>query len=421
MNKKTIPVSLFALTLGFLFMQPIAGKAQNNTNSPYSMYGLGELKSQLNPVNSSMGGAGLGMSSSTFVNTLNPASYAGIDSLSFIFDTGIDGKYSTFRSQGEKAKLKDANFSYLAIGWRVSNKIAAGFGLNPFSSTGYEINTTAEVEGVPQSAYAMNIIGSGDISRAYAAISYSFLDNLSVGIKTSFLFGSVSQTQYHNLSTIGSNSIYYETTNYFHNFYFELGAQYAFKVKGYDVSVGAIYNPGQRLVTKEDYQIYNSAGTVLDENSKNNKDFSIPSEFGIGVAVNNNKNLLYALDAGMQKWSDYDYSLSGVKLKNNPYVRTGLQYTPSTNFLASFFKRVNYRVGFQYAKSYLSLRGVQLDEYNGSFGLGLPIRNGKSRIDVSVEVGSKGTTSSRLIKENFVRVRLGFSMQDLWFQMRKFN
>jgi len=421
MNKKTIPVSLFALTLGFLFMQPFAGKAQHNTSSPYSMYGLGELKSQVNPVNSSMGGAGLALTSNSFVNTLNPASYNGIDSLAFIFDTGVDGQYSTFRSQGEKAKVRNANFSYMAVGWRITNKIAAGFGLNPFSSAGYEINSTAEVEGLQQSEYPLNITGSGDISRAFAALSYTFVDNLSIGVKTSFLFGSLNQTQFHNLSTIGSNSIYYETTNYFHNFYFEFGAQYAFKVKNYNVSVGAIFNPGQRLVTKEDYQIYNSASTVLDENSQNNNDFSIPMEIGVGFAINNNKNLLYLLDAGMQKWSDYDYKLSSVKLKNNPYLKTGLQFTPSTNFMAGFFERVNYRVGFHYGKSYLSLRGVQLEEYRGSVGLGLPIRNGKSRVDVSVEVGSKGTTSKRLIKENFVHLRLGFSMQDLWFQVRKFN
>ena len=421
MNKNTIPVSLYALVLGFLFMQPIAGKAQNNTNSPYSMYGLGELKSQLNPVNSAMGGAGLAMSSTRFINTLNPASYQGIDSMTFIFDTGVDGNYSTFKSQGESASLQNANFSYLAIGWRINKKIAAGFGLNPFSSSGYEINTTAEIDGVRNSEYPLNIIGSGDISRAYAGLSYAIVNNLSIGVKTSFLFGSLQQTQYHNLSSIGSSSIYNETTNYFHNFYFEFGAQYAFNVKHYNVRVGAIFNPGQKLVTKEDYQIYNSSGTILDEDSEDNNDFSIPMEFGLGIAISNNKNLLYVADAGFQKWSNYSYDLTDVKLKNNPYLRTGIEYTPTTNFMASFVKRVNYRLGFRYAKSYLELRNNQLQEYNVSFGFGLPVRNQKSRVDVSFEVGSKGTTASRLIKENFVRLRVGFSLKDLWFQQRKFN
>lgn len=420
MNKQFIPVYFLAITISIVLTHPFSGMAQNNTRSPYSMYGLGELRSQLNPVNSAMGGAGLGMRSQTFLNTVNPASYQGIDSLSVIFDTGVDGKYSTFKSQSESASLKDANFSYLALGWRINSFIAAGIGLNPFSSAGYEINTTAEVEGV-QAEYPLNIIGSGDISRAYGVISVAPVPNLALGVKTSFLFGSLKQTQYHNLSAIGSTSIYNETTDYLHNFYFEFGAQYAFQIKNYSINIGAIYNPGQFLVTRRDNSTSSGSGVVFQENSENRNDFRIPEEFGIGIAVDNNKNLIYALDAGVQKWSDYQYNLSGVKLKNNPYVRAGLQFTPSTNFMASFFERVNYRVGFQAAKSYLDLRGTQLNEYNASFGLGLPIRNGRSRIDLSVEVGSKGTTSNRLIKENFVGMRLGFSMQDLWFQIRKFN
>ncbi|WP_163711899.1 hypothetical protein [Mangrovibacterium lignilyticum] len=420
MNKHFIPVHILATLLGLVLMYPSTGMAQNNTRSPYSMYGLGELRSQLNPVNTGMGGAGFGLSSKTFINTLNPASYQGIDSLSFVFDTGIEGKYTTFKSQGKSASLQDANFSYLALGWRINSFIAAGFGLNPFSSAGYEINTTAEVEGT-QSEYPLNIIGSGDISRAYGAISIAPIPNLSIGIKTSFLFGSLKQTQYHNLSVIGSTSVYNETTDYFHNFYFEFGAQYALKIQKYSVTIGAIYNPGQALVTKRDQTSYNSSGVVFDSSSDSQKDFKIPEEIGVGFVVDNNKNLLYALDAGMQKWSDYSYDLSGVKLKNNPYIRTGLQFTPSTNFLASFFSKVNYRLGFNYSKSYLDLRGIQLEEVAGSFGLGLPIRNGKSKIDVSFEAGTKGTTSKRLIQENFVRLRVGFSMHDLWFQQRKFN
>ncbi len=420
MNNKLIPARSLALLVGLLFAYPFTGMTQNNTRSPYSMYGLGELKSQLNPVNSAMGGAGFAMSSSKFVNTLNPASYQGIDSLNFIFDTGVDGKYSTFKSQGESASLNDANFSYLALGWRFSPKIAAGFGLNPFSSTGYEINTTATVEGTFND-YALTISGSGDISRAYGAFSYAPISNLSFGFKTSFLFGSLNQVQYHNLSTIGSSSIVNETVDYFHNFYFEFGVQYAFNVKNYNVSLGAIYNPGQTLVTRRENSTYSASGTIFEENSSSSRDFQIPEEIGFGVAIRHDRNWLYLADFGFQKWSDYEYDLSGVDLKSNPYFRTGLEYTPSTNFLANYFKRVNYRIGYQYSKSYLELRGIQMEDYSVSFGLGFPIRNDRSRIDLSFELGTNGTTSKRLIQENYLKVRLGFSMQDLWFIQRKYN
>lgn len=421
MNSYRNCIRLAVLVSGIFLVNPFGGQAQNNTRTPYSMYGLGELRSQQNAVNTAMGGAGMALSSSTFLNTANPASYRGIDSLNVLFDMGVEGKYSQFQSKGITNDLNTANLSYFGIGWRFSPKFAAGFGLNPFSSTGYEINSTASIDGIIGSEYPLNIIGSGDISRAYGSLSYSLSKRLAIGVKTSFLFGSLKQTQYHNLSVIGSSSIYNETTDYFHNFYFEFGAQYDFKLKNYNITLGAIYNPGQDLVTKRTNTTYNSNNTILEDETDNRNDFKIPEEFGLGIAVNNNKNWLYVLDAGIQKWSDFDYDIKSVELKNNPYVRTGLEYTPSTNFMASYFKRTNYRIGFQYAKSYLSLKGTQLDEYSFSVGLGLPIRNQKSRIDVSTEFGTKGTTESQLIQENFVRVRLGFSLKDMWFIQRKYN
>lgn len=420
MNKQTHII--YSLTLLFLTVMwyPKVTNAQNSTSSPYSMYGLGELRSQTNVLNAGMGNAGIALSSNRSLNATNPASYQGIDSLSFIFEMGVDGKYSTFKSQGESASLEDANFSYLALGWRINDRIAAGMGVNPFSSTGYEINTNAAIDGV-QTEYPLNIIGSGDISRAYATLSFAPLNNLSLGVKTSFLFGSLIQTQYHNLSYIGSNSISNETTDYFHNFYFEFGLQYHFTLNENNLSLGLVYTPKQSLVTERENKTFNSAGSVFDENTETRENFIIPQEFGIGLAFNNNKNLLCALDAGMQKWSDYDYDLEGVNLKNNPFVRSGVEYTPSQNFLAKFYKRINYRLGFQYAKSYLDLRNNQLEEVTFSLGMGLPVRNQKSRIDISFEGGRKGTTANRLIQENFFKIRVGLSLTDLWFQSRKFN
>ena len=419
MNKKLFILCISLLTVYFTF--PAKGFAQNNnTSSPYSMYGLGELRSQTNAFNSAMGNAGIGLKSQRFLNTTNPASYYGIDSLNFILEIGLNGKLSRFESQGKTGKLSDVNFSYLAMGFRINKWVAAGIGLNPYSSTGYEINTMAIVDGT-LAEYPLDITGSGDISRAYANLSFLPAKNLALGVKTSFLFGSLTQTQYHNLAYFGSNSITNETTDFFHNFYWEFGAQYTFDVKKYSLSIGAIYNPGQKLVTKRENLTYNSSGAVFQEESENNDDFVIPEEFGLGISIGNNKNLLYVLDGGIQKWSEHDYGIKRVKLKNNPYIRTGLEYTPSTNFLADFYKRVNYRAGFQYAKSYLDLRNNQLNETTVSIGFGLPIRNYLSRIDVSIEGGQIGTTANRLIQERFIRVRVGLSLKDLWFQHRRFN
>ena len=76
--------------------------AQSGTNSPYSAYGLGELTEQSSGFNRGMNGLGLGFREHNQVNYQNPASYSALDSLSFIFDTGLSLQLTNFSENGKK-------------------------------------------------------------------------------------------------------------------------------------------------------------------------------------------------------------------------------------------------------------------------------------------------------------------------------
>jgi len=92
-------VSLVATVLVLL---GLSGFSQNNnTTSPYSRYGLGDLHHYGYGRTAAMGGASIGSRHSVQINSANPASYNSNDSLSFIFDFGIDGKYSTLGTMNE--------------------------------------------------------------------------------------------------------------------------------------------------------------------------------------------------------------------------------------------------------------------------------------------------------------------------------
>lgn len=420
MSKRFLIVYTFILTACLSIASSEYIYAQNNTRNPYSMYGLGELKPQVNIVNSGMGNAGVALQSNRYINMLNPASYQGVDSLGVIFDSGVEGKFSSFNQGNKNSSVLNANFSYIALAFRISPKFAGGFGINPYSSTGYEIITSKEIDGTNIS-YPLVTVGTGDISRAYMALSYAPFQNFSLGVKGSFLFGKRSQTQTHNISALGGAQVNDLTTNYFYNFYFELGAQYQFDIKNSTIGLGTTITPKQQLVTHEETASYSSGGIVYDENKENNSVYPMPLEVALGISVNDNRHLLYAFDMGVQRWNDYHYVIEGADLANNPYARFGLEYTPSKNFLAPFFQRVNYRMGARYSEDYLVLRGNQLKDVALSAGFGFPLRKSNSRIDLSLEGGTYGTKRSHLIRENYFRVRIGFSMQDKWFQSRKFN
>ena len=104
MNKQLISA---ALAVAF----SIAGYAQSGTNSPYSQFGLGLLSDQSHGFNSGMNGVGMGYRSGDVVNTLNPASYSAIDSLTMVFDVGVTGQITSFKEGDTRLNAKNAEAS----------------------------------------------------------------------------------------------------------------------------------------------------------------------------------------------------------------------------------------------------------------------------------------------------------------------
>jgi hypothetical protein len=77
-------------------------------------------------------------------------------------------------------------------------------------------------------------------------------------------------------------------------------------------------------------------------------------------------------------------------------------------------------LGLRYNSTYLQLRQKHLNEYAVSLGLGLPLRGMKTGINLSAELGTRGTTQSNLIKETYFNFVVGFSIYERWFVKRKY-
>ena len=96
---------------------------------------------------------------------------------------------------------------------------------------------------------------------------------------------------------------------------------------------------------------------------------------------------------------------------------------PQYNSFSSYFKRTVYRAGIRFEKSGLVINDESIKEFGISFGIGLPV--GESRLlsnaNIGFEYGQRGTTKNNLIQEDFLNVQLSLSLNDRWFQKRKFQ
>lgn len=81
---------IFDKTILTLLLLLAAPSAMAQILSPYSKFGYGLLDNNATAAQMQMGGVGYAMSSGRQINVMNPASYAAADSLTFLFDMGVN-------------------------------------------------------------------------------------------------------------------------------------------------------------------------------------------------------------------------------------------------------------------------------------------------------------------------------------------
>ena len=147
-------------------MASLSGYAQGGSKSPYSQYGLGTIADQSQGFSRGMNGVGLALRKGNVVNTLNPASYSSIDSLTMVFDVGMSGQSTNFKENNTSLNVKNANFEYAVGSFRLFKNVGASFGVLPYSNIGYDYSSTTKLEnnfGTVTETYS----GSGGMHQAF--------------------------------------------------------------------------------------------------------------------------------------------------------------------------------------------------------------------------------------------------------------
>ena len=99
----------------------------------------------------------------------------------------------------------------------------------------------------------------------------------------------------------------------------------------------------------------------------------------------------------------------------------GGQWTPDAFSYNSYLKRIDYRIGFNYDKTYIKIGNQDIKQMGASLGFGfpLPTANGGTafyKINFTTELGQRGTLNNNLVKEQYINFHLGFTLNDTWFR-----
>lgn len=403
---KTITVLLLAVAMG-------CGAAQAQiVTTPYSKMGYGMLNDNVSSIQRSMGGVGYAMEGGRIINVMNPASYADVDSLTFLWDVGIDLSNLWSKENGKQGYNFGAGLDYLTGHFKVSKGLGASFGLLPYSSVGYAYG--GDIVGGSESRS-----GNGGLNQLYLGVGYEPVKNLSVGLNIAYLFGTTLNT-----TLISSNSSSYFTRNMkMRDWNTQVGIQYSLPLfKNRDrLTVGATFQPkksyhGHTWGTRYDSQD-SKVDTIGYTSMKGN--YEQPYSIGVGVSYMLNHRLTIEADYTFQKWSSAKYTpIGGIEAQNTKFddrwkLALGMQYTP--NKRGSYFGAMSFRAGAFFNHDYMLFDQSHLRDYGLSVGVGLPAPGSKTTINLGVEWRHREATPVSLISENYLNITIGVNFNELWF------
>lgn len=408
--------------------------AQSTINSPYSKYGVGNLKGSYLPQQKAIGNLAYGISTIGAyqnLNIANPASYANLRLT--IFDVGIAAYNQSLNKGGLSQKSFNGSLSHLVMAVPVSKKSALSFGLLPYSNLGYEFKNS----GVMVDTFSVDHIysGEGGLNRAYLGYGIALAKRWSVGVNMSYIFGDLKEVKATEFSKyVGFLNSKTANNNAVGGLNFDFGTQYiAFLNAKTKLTIGYTGGVKTQLNTKYSqlstrYSSSDDADFRADTTAYVNEvngSLTLPANHNFGFSIERENKWLIGADLRLANWSDFKTSgATSTSLNNTWGVSVGGQITPNVNAVTNYLKLIDYRLGVSYDKTYVTLGSENIDLKAINFGFGFPLISGRNafyKINFATEIGSRGTLSNNLVKENFLNFHLGFTINDRWFQKYKYD
>tara|TARA_B110000003_G_scaffold276446_1_gene322953 strand:+ start:3208 stop:4497 length:1290 start_codon:yes stop_codon:yes gene_type:complete len=411
--------------------------SQRSTSSPYSYFGVGEEFGTRTVEQISMGGIGAAYNSIRYLNFTNPASLSELRYATYVF--GILNNDLTIKDATTKQSTNSTNLSYFSLAFPITKKMAVVFGMQPTSSVGYSlINTLTNEDGDPIEITQFS--GAGDVNRIYGGFGLKLFKGFSVGFEADFLFGNIQNYVLNVREDVDLATKNVENSNV-RGGSIKLGTQYKTTVaKDLNLHIGASFKLGNALESEGDESLYSlSLGSVGFEVPKDtlfsgpliaNLERPLETVLGIGLGKINKwyAAVNYKLQDALVPSGYLDNTEQSFRYGKSNRISVGGFYIPKINSISSYLKRVTYRAGLKYEKLGLLVNGTSnsntftgIDDFGISFGLGLPLGNRLSNLNLGFEYGKKGTIDNGLLEENYFNFRLSLSLNDVWFKKRKID
>ena len=412
------------IVLSICFFFTLNAFAQEGSSSPYSFYGLGEMRFKGTVDNRAMGGLSV-ISDSIHINLQNPAFYSELKFTTLTL--GVSYLTTKLKTSSEEANARRSTLDYLAVAFPIG-KFGASFGLMPVTSVGYKIRTASANTAVADKEYT----GTGGINRLYAGASYKVTKQLSFGAEFGYHFGNIETTSTYQIPDVqfGSQELNESSAS---GPGMTVGLAYKTKFgTNKEFFASSAFSPAATLSFSNDRKVStiqflnNGSIRIIDQTEVPVADTNvkIPAKFSFGGGLGETKK--WMVGAEMTFFHNKDLrnrfaDISDVAFENAMRFSVGGFFIPNHASFSNYMKRMTYRAGFRYESTGLVINNESINDTGLTLGIGLPLGGTFSNINIGFEYGKRGTTKAGLIEENYANFTLALSLNDRWFVKRKFD
>ncbi len=434
--KKIIIITILGLLNCFL-------QAQDLGNSPYSQIAFGDIQPAGGVQQTSMGG------SVSFVMpfTLNPANPASVSRLSksknTIYEAAATLQLKEIAQGSSNQRTFAGSLAYIAAAFPISKTVGIAIGLRPFSSVNYQNNVT---QNVTNSDFVTDITytGKGGLNMVYTDIGVDLTKNfradtlrhrLALGLRVGYVFGGITDETSVKIRTgqltDDVKTVFFQR-NRWNDLLFEPALIYTYKLKkDQRLNFGATATIGRDMQTIRFLSVQRfSGGATSSLIGADTLDREVvrkvryPQKLSFGVSWEKDLKWAVTADFFTQDWqADINFNPKD-KITRSWGASVGVQYIPDFYAVKKiFFKRNFYRAGFVYQQTPIISNGQNITDMAINLGVGIPIvvQKSFSIVNLGFAFGQRGTLNNGLVRENYMRIQLGITINDRWFEKFKLN
>jgi len=397
----------------------IASFTNAQSSSPYSRYGIGDLKYSFSTRYQGLGQLGVSLQNKFHISTINPAAWSNFDRTKIEFALSYNSLFiSDLKNKifSAETEVEGVNF-----GFPISSDLGIGFaaGLIPFSRVSYQSKQNFSNPDSMFNNYDLILEGKGGLSRLFIGSSVKIPFDWSIGATLDYYFGN-----FKYLSAISFNN----ETNFpseYNLLYNPSGIGTTLGILSPDLNTllrienlsnlkfGASLNVFSKF--KTDSVVTSVSSVLLDTIAQYSDYMSLPTKFNFGLSFILKERYLFTFDYSSQNFSEYKiFSKTSDNLQNSYKLSTGFELQPLNELSSNFWERVLWRIGLSYEKTPYRFSGIGINQYSFFGGFSFPI-NPDNLIDISVQYSMRGTNEKNLIKEDFFKLNLSLVFNELWF------